>query len=329
MFGRIAISAVFLLLWTAVTIPALPLPSGQQQREWSSYPTVSRPMMGPRNGRRFAATPTVKRDILNKFITNAQRLTNGLAPLPPAWKTFKGNKALKRRQGGPSPIPAPPLPTPSWEPYTGYFALRSETGDPVGYLDRTAKPFGLVGHNDTASESLRLRFWVRSGYTNTSYSTVRMENWDSGFGEAFPLLGLINGMSDNTTDTEDQEILARENDTKDHDVDSPVVLFLGGIEVPPDRSIITPQNLNNSFSHSTGIPREAEPNVWSIDIASGDVIAQWTDSHGHRIPTQIVLVNDTLVATNNITYLNSALTEFDQVTPVTLQFVTGVDGSET
>ncbi|PPQ63761.1 hypothetical protein CVT24_004270 [Panaeolus cyanescens] len=314
MLGRLYLAVLLFLCWGNIRIIASPAPTLTQQCSpgndaCSKSRSVPLPMRKSRGARRFA-TPNIERNVLDRFITNAQRMANGLAPLPPSWKTFKGSKGVFRRQNGPSPaIQALPqaTPTPTFQSYTGHVGLRDPNGGSVGYMNHTATRSGLIGVNETIAGALRVQFRVRWGYTIASYSPIVMENWDSGYKDSFPLLGLINAN-------------ATQDSGKDSHTHDPMGFFLGGIEVPQDPTITTPQYLNNSFTQATGQESEAEPNVWSIDIASGNITATWTDSSGHSIPVEMAVVNGVLVATNNLTYLSTVMGDNAQITSVTLHF---------
>ncbi|PPQ89014.1 hypothetical protein CVT25_005113 [Psilocybe cyanescens] len=252
----------------------------------------------PPRGRR-APSPTIE------FKTNAQRLAGGIPLKPPMFRVK--NAAPWKRAPAPPPLPRASLASSSNRVPTvrhcGVVALKNETGDRVGYIGSTPLESGYIYLNESLSSAVTVCFTTREG-------RVRARNvpfffgWDWDLHEDFPLLGLVQGGDNNGSDIGPL---------------SPHYLTFAGVKLPATPPLSPPVPGDNTFSFYTGLPRDVESSVWSVNIQTGNLIAQWTNANGTQPDTHIFSIDNVLYAGGDLAAFGAFFTA--TIVPLTLQFI--------
>ncbi|PPQ98112.1 hypothetical protein CVT26_003246 [Gymnopilus dilepis] len=191
------------------------------------------------------ATPVA---VVEKELTNAERLAKGLPLKPPTRRSKKAHAA----RSNPSPVPT--------ITYLGYIDVRSGP-DSVGYVTNAGTAASVGHYMTTTDQSQALLVSISLPVGAVSASNVDISIPSLG-GE---LLGWVEGRDDTSPDMAQG---------------SYNYLYLTGISPPGSDPNARPANLPNVYTSTSGNARAAESSVWSVNLNSGSVDFQWTNSDG-------------------------------------------------
>ncbi|KAF8154252.1 hypothetical protein B0H34DRAFT_677087 [Crassisporium funariophilum] len=195
--------------------------------------------------RSLGPSPTVQR----KDLSNAERLAQGLPIKPPTRRT----DIVPRKHLLASPVPK--------VNYHGIMRLvEISTGDIMGYVANTELSVGILSFTPVISEALQISFDINVGATSgTNLAFTMLNGPPSG-----PPLGLVQG---------------RDNTNTDLAVGSYHYLYFAGVSPPVTQPDAYPANIPNGYTSATGTVRAAESSVWSVDLVSGAITGEWTNSN--------------------------------------------------
>ncbi|CAA7260451.1 unnamed protein product [Cyclocybe aegerita] len=135
---------------------------------------------------------------------------------------------------------------------------RQDNGESLGYV--SASTFNGAQYRYQAQASaLIVTVDLPAGQTSGEGLTLTTENSDTGF----PLLGLVQG---------------RDNTNTDIASGSYHYLYLGGVSSPGTPPDSAPMTIANSYTSASGLSRASETSVWNLDLATGALSAQWTNT---------------------------------------------------
>jgi hypothetical protein len=185
--------------------------------------------------------------------TNAERFARGLPPKKP--KLVAGSP-VRRTQ----PSSVPPV------SYRGYIQIKDKNSNVLGYISKNLGNSGAQFVSDPSiANALIVDFQLPAGATSGSTLDFTIENSNP----SWPLLGMVQGRDDTDSNIS---------------TGSYQYLYVGGISTPGTDPNATPQSISNSYF--IGAPRTAESAVWSIDLTSGAITAQWVNTDGSKPPIQ-------------------------------------------
>lgn len=220
-----------------------------------------------------------------KDLTNAERLARGLAIKPPTRRLNPGGS-------DPQPSSVPPV------TYSGVIQVFND-GVSLGYISPDPNYWTPQLTSDVNS-ALRISFSLPAGATSGSQLGLTMLNDNRGtfFG---PVVG-----RDSTSDN----IAAGSFN----------YLYLDPISAPGSSPGSTPSHSTPSFfSTSTGLDKAAESSVWSVNLASGTLAAQWLNTDGSSPATIIFVQSNHVYAGGDPNAFQSRFPA--PVTTVTLKFI--------
>ncbi|KAF9563021.1 hypothetical protein CPC08DRAFT_706355 [Agrocybe pediades] len=249
----------------------------------------------PRGGRRVPS-PTIQ------LRTNAQRLADGLGPKPPMRRTQQRRGTPVRRQAEVSATPITPSP---FVTRCGIMTIMDSDGEPVGYIGRSSfDESGLLLINETLTDAATVCFTAERGASIAQNVSLSFTDLTTEGPIDFPLLALIQGM--NNTDSNLTPLSAQ-------------YLTFGGAVGPAAPPGSLPEYTNNTVSFAIGVERTVLTSVWTINLNSGSLTAQWTNEDGTQPPTQIFAVDGILHASADpVRFSINATVTID---PVTLLFI--------
>lgn len=137
-------------------------------------------------------------------------------------------------------------------------------GAVLGYISKNSFSGAQYRYQPNEVDAMAISFDAPQGATSVTQARITSLNADTGF----PLLGLIQG---------------RDNTNSDIAAGSFHYGYFGGTNgVAPGT---TPQNVGNSYTTASGKQRTSESDVWTIDLVTGAVTAQWINSDGSKLST--------------------------------------------
>ncbi|KAJ3487310.1 hypothetical protein NLJ89_g11725 [Agrocybe chaxingu] len=185
---------------------------------------------------------------LRKELTHGERIARGLTMRAiSAHAQYRSNAARAET----SPVPK--------VTYRGKIeVMRQDNGAPLGYVSASVINGAQYRYQAEAS-ALIVTVDLPTGQTSGEGLTLTTQNSDIGF----PLLGLIQG---------------RDNTTPNIASGSFHYLYLGGVSSPGTPPDSAPTTIPNSYTSASGLSRVAESAVWNLDIATGALSPQWTNT---------------------------------------------------
>ncbi|KAF8911626.1 hypothetical protein CPB84DRAFT_1842107 [Gymnopilus junonius] len=265
-----ALSSLFILLSTFDGVLALPMPPPGNQCMINYCPSYFAhfPPRGPRT------KPTLSMPTR----TNAQRLAGGLGPNPPIHRGLIGTP---RQRWATSPSPSPVVPLNPKVTHCGVVRLTdSKTDSQIGYIGKISSSKGHLFVNESISEAVTVCFKLDKDSSTASSISIVLEDWN--LKSDFPLFALIQGRVDKSSDI---------------GLHSSNYLTLGGVEWPGSRPQSPPKLIVNSYSsYWDGFDRTAESSVWNINLTTGKLTVQWTNSDRSQPTTQLFTVGNVLYA---------------------------------
>jgi len=217
-------------------------------------------------------------------LTNAQRLARGLSPNPPTRRVLN----------------LVPLSQPSSLPSVTYsVVIQVLSGDTVlGYVAPDPNYWTPLITPDINS-ALRVSFQLPLGATSGSQLGLTQLNDNRGvfFG---PVVG-------------------RDSTSSNIAQGSFNYLYLDPIAAPGTPPGSTPQSVPSYFSTSTGLDKQAETSVWSVDLITGALSAQWINTDSTSPPTFIFVQSNHVYAGGDPSAFQSRFPA--PVTTVTLKVI--------
>lgn len=227
-------------------------------------------------------------------LTNAQRLARGLPLRKPSRQSKKSRQA---RQAAPSACPS--------TAYSGIVQVtNADTGAALGYLPSTLNLFAEYGVTPSAEGALRVAFSAASCAGAASQLDILTTNGAADF----PYLGLISGFANAGTQG-------------DLGAGSYNYAYFGGVTHTPAGS--PPVTAPNSYSVATGVPEVVESAVWTYDAASGSISAQWVNTDGSVVATDLLYSasDNTIVAAGDVASFRSRFGSAGTFPRLTLRLV--------
>ncbi|KIM36724.1 hypothetical protein M413DRAFT_424128 [Hebeloma cylindrosporum] len=185
-----------------------------------------------------------------KRLTNGERLALGLPPNPPS----------RRRRGG-FAARAEPSPTPK-KTLTGVIEVKSAAGS-LGFVSRDTFVNGQFKWDPIAS-AVMFSIEVEEGATSASDINV--------------------SMNVSTRTLPDHSLAWCKAETMLVSILHLVPSSMGSPGTPPNSP---PASIPNIYTTATGLSRAAESSVWHVDLITGEMTVQWTNSDSSTPFTEI------------------------------------------
>jgi len=232
-------------------------------------------------------SPTVTVDLVERApVTNAERFARGLPPNPPKRKHRGHHGPSRTHTCSPSPLP----------PVTYHGVIQVFSGDvSLGYVAEDPNYWTPLLTPDILS-AWAVSFSLPSGAT--SGSTL-----DLAIAGTYPLLGVVVG---------------RDSTSSDFAPGSFNYGYVAKITNPtPPNSV--PLSGPGFFVDSTGLDKQSETAIWSVDLLTGALSVQWVNTDSTK-PSTIVFIQ------SNHVYVGGDPAAFQSrfpapVVPVTLKFI--------
>ncbi|KAF8895506.1 hypothetical protein BD779DRAFT_1466907 [Infundibulicybe gibba] len=243
-------------------------------------------------GAEYCASNFSRRDVFPRMSpadgvqTNAKRLALGLSPMAPHRRE---NDAARRS----SPSSAPAITK------RGYIqVINSANGGVLGYISKNSFSGAQYRYQPELSDALIVKFSVDSAASSVTNARITSENSDTGF----QILSLVQGRDDTNPNIGSGSF---------H-----YLYFASSAGTAPGS---TPSQVDNSYSAATGTPRAVESDVWSINLSSGSVTAQWINTDSSKPTTQFWTQSTALYAGSDSAAFVARYPS--PITTVTLKFV--------
>ncbi|TFK39516.1 hypothetical protein BDQ12DRAFT_705008 [Crucibulum laeve] len=199
-------------------------------------------------------SPTVK--TARHAWTNAERLVRGLPLKPPTRRD-------SARRSGPSALP-------QVEKRGIIEITNTDNGQVIGYVSKNSFSKAQLRYQPAITDAVTVTFSANTGAT--SLTDARITLVDSDVGAGYPLLGLIQGRDDTNANIASRSF---------H------YLYFGAVAVPGTAPNTPGAAVSNSYTGVTGSQRVAESDVWNIDLTTGSITPQWTNTDGSQPATDL------------------------------------------
>ncbi|KIY72535.1 hypothetical protein CYLTODRAFT_407255 [Cylindrobasidium torrendii FP15055 ss-10] len=184
-------------------------------------------------------------------VTNAARFALGLNPKPPVHG--------KHRRAAQSPTP--PVTA------TGHLLAYDSEDHLLGYVGNKLNTYGEYGVTSVASEYLLVSYTVSSDNNAVPFD-IRVLNGQTA--STYPFLGATVGFTS----------------TDDLNTGSTNYAYLTGVGSSTGQSSV-PKNVPNSFSAASGLTKNSETTIWTLDPTSHALSGHWINTNGNAAPTYL------------------------------------------